>query len=686
MRENLVLDLEVRAADKSTAFHVACRKRCFDVIEQLAVAGADVNVRQRADNCFVDACVKDDVDLAHLLLRLGANDSSAADAFSHALRHEDDELVACLLAFRNVSEDQSSSASKSGGSQPIEYVAAWNDVRRDGRDFFKATWVDLATKYVDRGQRLTQPAVITRLHLKKNGLTELPLELFQLPHLRFLDVSFNSLEELPSGSAAAATAAEATASAAAFYIDGDDGVGDLESESTTPPASPPEFRWTCQSLTELNVSSNALRSLPSDAFRVERLARVKAQQNRIASLPVDMWLAPALEEINLSNNDLEELPTLVDDSESVFVSTTIDPAASSTSLPRRYSDSLGGFRTKGKTKRTPSISSSLRTRAVTASGTIHSGILASSSRKGSNDDEDDDEDDDRLGGGGGGGGVAGSGRLRTYKSPLKQLYLNGNKLSRVPVGLPCLAQRLERLEMSDNYVKDLGYPCHYPLSINHLAMRNNDAETSISAAAFTEKASRCYGVIKDETGALLSPSTIGCSHRRHAILPNLHYLILPENKLEDVPLSFTDKHVEKFAEKKDESDIVADDNRSLITGGASSPADSANGLTNGHANVERHLFPNLELLDASFNCLKEVPHSCWNLPVGELILKGNKGIVDLPSEMGLMNALYRLDVDDQALECVPTHVDRSRTKNIVLYLRSKRDKCVGVFFSFFFSL
>ena len=149
----------------------------------------------------------------------------------------------------------------------------------------------------------------TEIYLQSNYLTEIPLSLFQIPVLKHLDVSNNNLATLPVGEQVGSSYKSA------------------------------EWGWKCKCLKILNVSSNAIYSLPEAIWALPNLEYFDASHNRVKKISptihynnklrkIDISfnclkkVAPFLflaEEVNLSSNNLKSLPTEVWCSKSIKV-------------------------------------------------------------------------------------------------------------------------------------------------------------------------------------------------------------------------------------------------------------------------------------------------------------------------------------------------------------------------------
>ena len=120
----------------------------------------------------------------------------------------------------------------------------------------------------------TLPGIVlhsfTEVNLQQNNLSELPLELFQIPELKVLNVSYNNITRLP--------------------------VGEATIRNT----------WNCERLEILDISYNKLNNLPSVIWKMPKLKCLFAHYNAIDTLEKMAEYCTELDKINISNNELEQ--------------------------------------------------------------------------------------------------------------------------------------------------------------------------------------------------------------------------------------------------------------------------------------------------------------------------------------------------------------------------------------------
>lgn len=128
---------------------------------------------------------------------------------------------------------------------------------------------------------------ITRLDISNNSLTSLPITVFQLSSLRYLNVAQNKIEKLP--------------------------VPDISSPKRSrhrrrSKSETAKLKYDCPVLEEIYLQDNRLEFIPEALFNVPALVTLVVSNNKLQYLPYEMWKAPKLKELNVSFNLLKELP------------------------------------------------------------------------------------------------------------------------------------------------------------------------------------------------------------------------------------------------------------------------------------------------------------------------------------------------------------------------------------------
>ena len=126
----------------------------------------------------------------------------------------------------------------------------------------------LATKpiYTSLEEALKNPEQVYRLHLRKQKLSIIPIEIGRLTNLQELDISKNKIKELPS------------------YIEN------------------------LPNLQYLDASSNYLSTLPSEIGKCTNLKRLILNRNYIENLPPSMGYLVNLSYLDLWSNSIIEFP------------------------------------------------------------------------------------------------------------------------------------------------------------------------------------------------------------------------------------------------------------------------------------------------------------------------------------------------------------------------------------------
>lgn len=127
---------------------------------------------------------------------------------------------------------------------------------------------------------------ITRLDVSNNSLTSVPLVVFQLQSLKYLNLAQNKIEKLP------------------IPIESPKKRGHRKKRTAKE-----EISYSCPMLEELYLQDNRLEEIPEAIFRIPNLGTLVVSNNKLQQLPFCMWLAPKLKELNASFNLLKELPS-----------------------------------------------------------------------------------------------------------------------------------------------------------------------------------------------------------------------------------------------------------------------------------------------------------------------------------------------------------------------------------------
>uniref|UniRef100_A0A1B6DQ53 non-specific serine/threonine protein kinase n=1 Tax=Clastoptera arizonana TaxID=38151 RepID=A0A1B6DQ53_9HEMI len=658
-----------------TALHAAVRGHHGDVVSALLSAGANPNlltqrgneerdVRKEEDiicgiSPLVEACRNRDIAIVDLLLKHGARDDDCR-ALAVAVKNHDDILTAKLLSIKAhpdpehrinkkaMSEHIPATNAQFGALTSLTYsnmfantavMINWH-CQRCQLSQIRPQWLIDAGLHVNPKLKLnprSQDVVlyaITRLDVSNNSLTWLPLVVFQLQSLRYLNVSHNKIEKLPSES-------------------------DCQQENEKEDKRKRKHLKLRQKLTgfsaplleELYLQYNRLEELPDELFSLPGLVTLDVSNNKLSMLPFKMWRAPKLKELNASFNLLKDLPAMhleeVNDSASTC----------SVESSRSYDSQLSVASDTFNQLLSPEIEILPKSKYVQLLDLTQHNVWSRSVQvmeQISSSDEDNGQD----------------------CSHLSALNLAHNQFTAIPTVLSCLAVNLTRLNMSYNSLRSMSHITSYPSSIKQLDLSHNQVccwpslpqiETS---DPMEQAAISCYAADSSsrsnkgtpgrrQAGRSLRTAILNnlCSHRRHLRLDNLRTLVLADNKITRLQLTTDDDGltIQESDEQDPDWDVM----------GSSNPVSGPK---------NRLMFPNLSMLDLSNNQLKEIPvniHDVSNLSV--LNVGGNPEISELPPQMGLLSRLWNLNTRGCSLqEPLKSMIDskKYKTMDVIGYLKS----------------
>lgn len=177
-------------------------------------------------------------------------------------------------------------------------------------------WIVDAAKYINpqvaSGNVGLHPVLktITRLDISGNALNKLPLIIFQLPSLKVLNISENSLSSLPTLHNGRRTQlGNGSGNSFSKKFHSCDNITDRVSEEIEDSDfNYAESSWNCPHLEEIEMHHNSLPSLPTCIFELPTLRFLNASYNDIDSLPFAMWFSPMLKTLDLKGNYLKTLP------------------------------------------------------------------------------------------------------------------------------------------------------------------------------------------------------------------------------------------------------------------------------------------------------------------------------------------------------------------------------------------
>eukprot|EP00731_Ephydatia_muelleri_P029364 Em0020g1008a len=314
---------------------------------------------------------------------------------------------------------------------------------------------------------------ITNVEISESGLTSVPPELFQMPHLTTLTLEHNSISELPSA---------------------------LNSSG--------EEVYTCRSLKKLVLDGNQLSRLPEDLFLglVCTLEELSVQRNRLTDLPPGVWVMPHLKTLRLSGNMLSRLhyfcckgdsspgprgnicPTVLGAQVRLFYHTLCKAAGWNIE---------GDFNDEAITceyqKAMRALSEKLLAELEEEVGGAYEGLLGGSSQ-------------------------------------LLNIDLSFNHFSGVPRELPCIAPMLQRLNMKHNFIVNTDLVRDLPASVITVNLDYNQLESTTQCQGTACQGCASCWMLLYQTAA---ESPAPCQHTAHDCLQKLVVLTLGNNHLKD---------------------------------------------------------------------------------------------------------------------------------------------------------
>ncbi|XP_070186120.1 leucine-rich repeat serine/threonine-protein kinase 1-like isoform X2 [Littorina saxatilis] len=574
-----------------------------------------------------------ELDVMKLLLEMGVDDSEN-QVLQGAFMSQDMDVIALLLQFKSV-KDTARGINKSEmwrlagntgsyrrGMSMERSAPGEEDVRpKTLASPVSVQWQGLSALYQIQSECLVQaslrlnptirgmePAValcaITKVDISGNAFRALPECLLALPSLVVLNASKNTIVDMPE---------EDDQLSASFM---------------------------CPALEELHLQENKLSTLPAYVFRFPALKYLDMSFNCLKELPPDMWLAPALVTLNLTRNLLNKLPLF----------------PKGTSIPRKMSvvkrvsaTSLGGSVVGGRPDGQHSASASVSSFDVEVNTNVFDDSVDSADRstllieanvttnevlhinKWNTTLKVVDKDPWKNSGG---------------QTGLRQLKLARNRITAFPTCLPCMAPNLEVLDLSDNPLEGVVPVSEMPSSLTELSLAQcglknlmlwrKGADPGRDPTCLAPSKMSAYSHrYSNSPSNRLSPSmssresfsnmsmVTACPHRNHNNLPRLEKLTLMRNKLESVVLT-----------RSPDGQSFNADNQSISFGLESEELQ------------QRLLFPALTELDLSINHLQSLTSDIGEQSVLKILsLRGNRNLHELPSKLGLLKNLWKLDLE-----------------------------------------
>ena len=225
---------------------------------------------------------------------------------------------------------------------------------------------------------------------------------------------------------------------------------------------------------------------------------------------------------------------------------------------------------------------------------------------------------------------------------LTQLDLSQNQFTEFPWDLACLAPNLEKLDLRGNMIQAVDLIRDMPANIASIIL----SENKLSNVTHERLVHPCGSPVKLLAGYLADPKTRGyCRHTNHCLLDKLTNLILSNNHITSFPC----------APESNSSQPLS----SQLAASFEKP---------------QPYFPNLSVLALDQNSLEAVPTGVHHLTqLSSLTLSHNPSISRLPPEMGLMNPQILLILKLEGV--FPKNVDskllaKPGARAILTYLKS----------------
>ena len=217
-------------------------------------------------------------------------------------------------------------------------------------------------------------------------------------------------------------------------------------------------------------------------------------------------------------------------------------------------------------------------------------------------------------------------------SSLTVLNVSHNKLMSLPLGFPCLAPNLKRLNISFNKFEAIDPVAMLPQSIENLNAKSNFIQTTLCERRTTPTC-----LVDDK---IPSGGSSQCRHQRHDVLINLGFLQLRNNQLCDMEL----------VQVKEDKDRDGTENRMVIA-----------------------LYPHLHTLELCNNKLVAFPrHICYLKELRVLKVSDNANIKKLSPDLICLNELLTLSLDGLDLVDLPQSEMNKGAKRIINFLRHRQ--------------
>ena len=410
--------------------------------------------------------------------------------------------------------------------------------------------------------------------------------------------------------------------------------------------------YTCRNLARLQISSNLLQTLPEDLFFAfgNCLEELHASDNLIEALPPGLWICPNLHTVSLAQNKLKQLHYFSDrryfyDEE--FSRLLINGI----SFERNVPVNLG------------KIDDEVFMNMMNYVTRLHIFYQTVETLLPEVIDEEETTNDSSLL-----QHVIDIHWLRSKLSSdsrnvtlhyidvslppdeackLKSLDLSRNEFSDFPWDLACIAPNLEKLDLRSNKIESLDMIKNLPASVESVILSDN----SIANALSTHPANPCGSPVKLLSGYLTDPKLAGCcKHTQHCILDKVTNIILNNNSLTEFACVRKAKSISR-------------------------PLQRTSSLEN---SPYQSLYPNVSVLSLDQNHLQAVPEGVHFLTqLSSLSLSHNGAITRLPPEMGVMNpqTLLIIKLEGVYPKNINQHLlERPGARGILTYLKMLHQK------------
>ncbi|CAG9769543.1 unnamed protein product [Ceutorhynchus assimilis] len=463
-----------------TALHAAIKGRHYDITLALLNAGANAsaiikpyhNMNEDVSCCSIDddpsysssglveACRNRDVPIVDLLLKRGARDDECK-ALGVAVANKDETLIAKLLSIKAHPDPEfkinkkamteninSSHITMFANVSSLTYSSLfpntptminWHN-QKCGLTEIKIQWlIDAALNLnpkLKQNPRSYDIALfsITRLDVSNNSLTYVPLGVFQLQSLKYLNLSQNRIEKLPVPE-----------------------IPPVKKGLKRKPRKEDLLGYNCPLLEELYLQENRLNQIPEDIFKLPNLVTLVVSNNKLQHLPYELWLAPKLKELNASFNFLKELPTTPleakEDFDRMSVSSS-DSHLSSLTEPDFENEITEFDKMICNEENIHTVRYQKKKRSYLQLDLNRHHIWSKNVEVTEQILHNDESSLEKC-------------------SQLSALNLAHNLFTSIPVVLPCLAVNLTRLNMAFNTLRSMSHITSYPSSLKQLDLSHN---------------------------------------------------------------------------------------------------------------------------------------------------------------------------------------------------------------------